>query len=398
MPASLIILLREPFRLFFPAGAVGAVVAMALWGTWLGLLGQGRAPAIAALPPGWLHGHTLIWGVFALFIFGFALTALPRQTNQPRAVPPRRWLALLAVLLGGQLLLVVGVLRAEVVWAAGGGALGGLAILAAATGMARWLPTAGNPHQPRYAVAALALLGAAALVDVSAWPDLAVARHQWALRAGLYAQVLLVLAFAHRLVPFFAGRAIPGYGGVQGRYFLPIAAAAIALRLGLTAAPGLTAWAGAVDAGLAVWVLREWWRWSPATAVRQWLVGVKLVPVAWIGVGLVLSAAHSWGLAWPDAGRAWIHALGVGGISAMILAFSTRVSLGHGGRPLEPDRWLRLAFWLVQAAAVLRLLLPVWTWAAGGGMMAATHWAAWPWAAAFILWLARLLPLMGRHS
>jgi uncharacterized protein involved in response to NO len=305
---------------------------------------------------------------------------------------------LLAILLAAQGVTVAGVISGGPVPALAGAALTGATILVVAVTMARWVPRAKNPHQPRYAVAAIALLGVAALVDASAWLTLAVPRHTWAVRAGLYSQALLVLAFAHRLVPFFASRAIPDYRGQQGSRFLPVAAGGLALRLALTPVPGAGLVAGGVDALLALWVVREVWRWSPSTALRQWLVGVKLIPVAWIALGLFLSALHAWGVDWPDASRAWIHALGVGGVSGMILAFSIRVSLGHGGLSLDPDRWLRAAFWLLQAAALLRLLMPAWTWAYGGGMITETHWAAWPWIAAFALWLVRLLPLMGRHS
>jgi uncharacterized protein involved in response to NO len=85
-------------------------------------------------------------------------------------------------------------------------------------------------------------------------------------------------------------------------------------------------------------------------------------------------------------------------MASLALVFSTRVSLGHAGRPLDPDRWLRAALWALQAAVAVRLLAPLWTGPGGGGMMSATHWAAWLWLAAFALWLVRLLPRMAEHS
>ncbi|HKJ87723.1 MAG TPA: NnrS family protein, partial [Gammaproteobacteria bacterium] len=89
-------LLREPFRLFFPGAAFYALAVMAGWGLWLLYLrGIGPGVPVPVLPPAWLHGHTLIWGVLQLFIFGFLLTALPRQCRHPDGVPPRRWVGLL---------------------------------------------------------------------------------------------------------------------------------------------------------------------------------------------------------------------------------------------------------------------------------------------------------------
>ena len=394
-------LLREPYRVFFPSGVVYALLIMAGWGLWLLYLGgQGPGVPVPALPPAWVHGHTLIWGVIQFFIFGFILTAIPRQCRHPDEIPPRRFLALLGGFWVAQGGIWIGALAGIPGLAAAGAGLGALLIIAAAAGLARWLPDAGNPHQPRFAVTGLALSGTAALVDAVAWALGSGQLHGWAIRAGLYAEIGLALALAHRLVPMFARNAIPGYLGAQGQSFLPWLAGGIGARLALGAIPA--SWAvtagGILDLLLAAWVLRELLRWSPRTAIRQWLVGSKLVPVAWFALGFALSGLVSLGLQWPDAGRSWIHALGLGGMASLAMAFTTRVSLGHAGRALNPDRLLRTAFWALQLAAILRLLAPIWTAGPGGGMIASTHWAAWLWLAAFAVWLVRLTPLMVRHS
>ena len=397
----LAILLREPYRLFFPVAAVYAVTVMAGWGLWLLYLG-GQGPGVPApgLPAPWLHGHTLIWGVLQLFIFGFALTALPRQCRHPDGIPPARWLLLLIGFLLGQAGIWVGALGGHPELAAAAAALGGLLVIGTALGLARWLGDAGNPHQPRFAVMALTLVGVAAVADAVAWVWGLAGVHGWAIRAGLYGQMGLALTLMHRLLPLFAGNAIADYRGRAGTRFLPLLAAGLALRLGLAAFPGQAAVAagGVLDLLLAGWILREALRWSPATAVGRWLVGAKLVPVAWFAVALVLSGVVALGAQWPDAARAWMHALGVGGMASLVLVFSTRVVLGHAGRRLDPDRWLRAAFWALQAAAVMRLVAPLWTSIASGGMMSASHWAAWLWLAAFGLWLIRLLPRLVDHS
>ncbi|MFA9460749.1 NnrS family protein [Thiohalorhabdus sp. Cl-TMA] len=395
------VLLREPYRLFFPGAALYALAVMAGWALWLLYLGGlGPGVPIPAIPPGWLHGHTQVWGVLQLFIFGFILTALPRQCRHPNEVPPRRWVGLIALFLLAQAGIWIGGLGGWVALAIGAGCLGALLMLGTAAGLARWLPDAGNPHQPRYALAALAISGGAALLDALAWGLSAPGLHDWAIRAGLYAEMGLALALSHRLVPMFARNAIPGYQGSQGPRFLPVLAAGIGVRLVLAASPGSGAAlaGGAVDVLLAGWVLRELLRWSPATAVHRWLVGAKLVPMAWFVVGLALSGAVALGASWPDAGRAWVHAVGLGGMASLALVFSMRVSLGHAGRALDPDRALRVAFWLLQGSVLLRLLLPLWTPEGQGGMMTATHWAAWLWLAAFAIWLVRLLPRMAEHS
>jgi len=395
------VLLREPYRLFFPAAALYALAVMGGWGLWLLFVG-GQGPGVPAplLPPAWLHGHTLIWGVLQLVILGFGLTALPRQCRHPDGVPAGRWLGVLAAFAGAQGLLWGGALGGGRGLAVAGAALGGLLTVGVAAGLARWLADAGNPHQPRYAMAAMTVAGAAAVVDAAAWALAAPGVHAWAVRAGLYAHMALALTLLHRLLPLFAGNAIPDYRGEAGPRFLPVLGAALAARLVLAALPGpAAAMAGAmVDLLLAAWVAREAVRWSPRTAMRQWLVGAKLLPVAWFALALALSGLVGLGWGWPDAARAWVHALGVGGMASLALVFATRVSLGHAGRPLVPDRWLRGAFWALQGATVVRLLAPLWTAPDGGGMMSATHWAAWLWLAAFGIWLVRLLPRLAEHS
>ena len=78
-----------------------------------------------------------------------------------------------------------------------------------------------------------------------------------------------------------------------------------------------------------------------------------------------------------------------------MLGISTRVSLGHANRPIVADGWVRLVFWLIQAAALLRVgLLLVAPLAPAARTWA--HWAAVPWCLAFGIWLVRLGPLLIR--
>jgi uncharacterized protein involved in response to NO len=53
------------------------------------------------------------------------------------------------------------------------------------------------------------------------------------------------------------------------------------------------------------------------------------------------------------------HALTVGGIGMMTFGMMARVSLGHTGRPIEPTRWVELAFVALNLAALARVLGPL---------------------------------------
>jgi len=93
------VLLEEPFRIFFPLGALGGLLGVFLW----------LAPHVGLGPPfvGFYHGLLQIQGFVMPFAVGFLMTVLPRFLEAQQA---RGWeIALSAVLLvGGGLSLYLG--------------------------------------------------------------------------------------------------------------------------------------------------------------------------------------------------------------------------------------------------------------------------------------------------
>lgn len=73
------------FRPFFLLTALGAALAMAAWGLFLG--GHTGLPAVAGGPLSW-HGHEMVFGFGLAAVAGFALTAVPEFTASA-PVPPR---------------------------------------------------------------------------------------------------------------------------------------------------------------------------------------------------------------------------------------------------------------------------------------------------------------------
>src|SRR6478735_8271833 len=70
---------KEPFRLFFPIGALLGVLGVALWPLYY--TGVVEYPAI-------LHARLMIEGFMASFIIGFLGTAGPRLTSAPHFARP----------------------------------------------------------------------------------------------------------------------------------------------------------------------------------------------------------------------------------------------------------------------------------------------------------------------
>jgi uncharacterized protein involved in response to NO len=103
-------------------------------------------------------------------------------------------------------------------------------------------------------------------------------------------------------------------------------------------------------------------------------------------VGFALLALAQVGWVPVSAG---VHALAVGTTGGLIIGMLTRTARGHTGRPLQASRAEVLAYALVVAAAVLRVLLPL---VAPQWYALALTGAALAWSMAFALYLVVFTP------
>jgi uncharacterized protein involved in response to NO len=123
--------------------------------------------------------------------------------------------------------------------------------------------------------------------------------------------------------------------------------------------------------------------WQTRFALRDPLLLSLHVGHAWVALGFAAIALGDLGAPIPPAVA--LHALTAGAAGAMILAVMTRVALGHTGRALVAPPSARLAYVLVNAGALARVLGPLLdprhtsaAWGLAGGL----------WAAAFAAFLA----------
>jgi uncharacterized protein involved in response to NO len=94
--------------------------------------------------------------------------------------------------------------------------------------------------------------------------------------------------------------------------------------------------------------------WGTFATWRHPILWILHVGYAWLTIGLVLrGVAELTGLIPLDAG---IHALTLGAIGSMIIGMMSRVALGHTGRSIVPVSLTVAAYWLVNAAALLRVV------------------------------------------
>ena len=86
---------------------------------------------------------------------------------------------------------------------------------------------------------------------------------------------------------------------------------------------------------------------------------------------------------------AGVHALAVGATGGLIIGMVTRTARGHTGRTLQASKPEVLAYALVMAAAVLRVLLPL---ASAALYVPSLVGAAAAWGLAFAIYLWRFTP------
>lgn len=367
------------FRPFYLGGAVFAALAIAAWSAMVaGMNGIGPAPVIPAM---FWHAHEMVFGFAAAIVVGFLFTAGRAWTGQP--TPTGAALAVLFLLwLAGR----VGM------WVAPGTAafvIEGAFLPLVALAFTRTLAKAGNRRNYPLALALWLL----AVADIaSLWLQ---ARGQdgaamQACRAGVALVTLFVVVIGGRVIPMFTTNAIPGFRLRQCRQVdrMVVPAAVLGLASGLLPLPGWLAAALSLLAAAVLAVRVAGWR-GYAVGNRP-LLWVLHLAYAWLPVALVLQALGALGLVM--AGLA-THAFTVGVLGVAIIAMITRTALGHTGRMLSAGRAETAAYWLVAAAAVLRVFGPM-LWPAGY-----LHWiwgAGACWVAGFALYALTYAPRLAR--
>ncbi|MEC5387249.1 NnrS family protein [Uliginosibacterium sp. H3] len=378
----------EPHRIFFAAGVTG-VIFMSLW--WAGALGFN---AVTAYPATMVHAVLMPLGVFPLFMMGFIFTAGPRwlQTSPPRRhglLAPLYLLGLVLALPGftlgapwpapGLTLMLVSWFAATALWAS----------------CVRRSEVDDRRHAKRLLVVMLG--GCLALGVTLAWALFARSAHGaamwvWARQLSLWAFIVPVfLIVCHRMIPFFTHSALPQVKAWRPFYLLDgwlLACLVLALmapadvELPWSRLQAMTAFAMAVALALASW------RWNLYAATANRLLFMLHLSFAWLPLALGL---HALALSGVAVGSAPSHALALGFCATMLVAFVTRVSLGHSGRALVADRGYWAIYLALHVVAALRVLI-----ALAGLSLAWLHAVSGLWVLLMVAWAARVLPIYWR--
>lgn len=379
------LLAQVPHRAYFSAG-VGAFVLLALW--WSVAL---PFAGVTAQPSVLVHGLMMPLGIFPPFMLGFVFTAGPRWLG---VQAPKGHLPLATGQFAGLALMLLGFMLGDA-WP-----LLGLAVLFVVWWWATWLwfecitraraLDSKGDHRHACSILTAMLVGNFALLAVMAWV-LSNDGMFWLLARNLILWgwiVPIFLVVAHRMIPFFTQSVLP-----QRVLWRPVsmlqcwlagcAVLAVALTTGHAQVAALTAFALSLGTG---YTALQW----AGKRLRGACGGNRLLAMlhlsfAWLPIAFLLLALEQAGF---TVGTAATHAIGMGFCSTMMVGFVTRVSLGHGGRPLRPSD-LHWGLYLgLHAAAVLRIALALT--AAAPWLLHAT---AALWLLLIVSWAACMLPV-----
>jgi uncharacterized protein involved in response to NO len=214
------------------------------------------------------------------------------------------------------------------------------------------------------------------------------------LHVGLDIVLLLITVIGGRIVPSFTANALRRRGiDTPARRIPAIEVLVIAAMIALVAIDVIAPEHRAAIVIAAIAALLHFARlsgWHGRFTLREPIVWVLHLAYLWIPIGLALEAIF---LA-TDAGWAagWMHALGVGAASMMIVAVITRASLGHTGRPLAVSKSVAVAYGVLCIAALVRVLATaVPEYYEGALKVAASLWTL-----AFVILLATYGPILLR--
>ncbi len=342
-----------------------------------GLYAAAAVPLWAAEYAGWLrganplwHAHEMLFGYAFAVISGFLLTAVRNWTGRP--TPAGAPLAAIAcVWVAARIAAPFSLFAASV--------LDAVFALAVAAAIGR--PILASRNRNWYFVVFILALGAASVAFQFA-PRLA-------LQVGLDVVLLVVAIMAGRVVPSFTNNAVLGAGArrepLLEKLALGLILALIVLdALGFARLAGVVAFAGAAAhaARLALW--------APAKTRGKPILWILHLSYAWVVVHLALRGLAAFDVVSPVLAT---HALTVGVIGGLTMGMMTRTSRGHTGLPLTTGPSELAAYLLVHAAAVVRVLVPLFApslYVACIGLSAAL------WSLAFAVFVVTYYPYLSR--
>lgn len=368
------------FRVFFLAGTIWALVAMAIWAAWF----SGYGPISFHLPPTLWHAHEMIFGFAALIAVGFLLTAAQTWTGL-RSVHGRALILLTLLWLTARISLLLGQYQwgfwlfcfAQLGWWLGCiGFYGRLVIRAKSR----------NNFLFIYVLCGMLLINSLFVLLVLQ-QNYAAAAHL--VQSAIIFFCALISVLGGRVIPFFTANALSLPQAKNLRldrilWMLSVLATLWFVVEYFLAFEVSSGWIFIILAAGHLLRLRLWYCNRIWGSSLLWSLHLAYLAMA-LGLLLVAISQLTHYLALKDS----LHLISISAISALILSMMSRVSLGHTGRALQVSHWLSLAFAMLLVAGVVRTVSSLF-------VHVATLWqiSALLWVAVFSLFLWHYLPVL----
>lgn len=374
------------FRSFFLAAAMAGIASLFLWVIQL----SGTQILYSSwLNPLLFHIHEMMFGFAATVVVGFILTAVQTWTKRPSLsglslmLMTLIWLTTrISLHLEHQYASWITILSAGLWWAFAIGAYSHIVVMA--------------KNRRNYLFIGLLSLLASLHVSflLAAHADkIALALHL--ARSATLGMCIIIGVVGGRVIPLFTRNAL-AVDTTQSRaekVILPVSLIGFTLFVQsyfqlFELSP---AWFMALAGSIHLWRLSGWQSYATRNTPLLWSLHLAYGAMS---MGLLLMATSYWLPFMPFS--IGLHTITVGGISLMIFAMMSRVSLGHTGRPLQPSPLISFSFALLGASALLRISLPVFGFASLAWSLSAALWIT---SALCFLWVyTPILMTPRRHS
>ncbi len=377
------VLLSYAFRPFFLLNGLFAILVVIAW--VMTLHGAGL-PGLGV----WWHAHEMVIGFAMASVAGFSLTAVSVWTGRPAVHgAPLGWL-LFCWLAGRFAMAASHWLPASAVFA-----LDMLFPVLLCLLLGREIISSRNRRNYPLVIiiAIMALFNVLYHLSVVGFVP---AAERVAVYLLIHSILVLVTIVAGRITPAFTRNWLHS----QGVKRLPIVRPALdRVTVALTVATGLAA--GLLPAHPATGVLALLTALSHGFRLSGWrglatlsspLLFVLHVGYAWLPLAYAMLACSVFG--WLFTPAAALHALTMGAITSVVLAVTTRVSLGHTGRPLQVSRAIVFTYWLMAIAVVFRIASTF----TGSRYLLMIDLAAASWVLVFAIFLWVYWPVLSREK
>ncbi len=342
--------LSQPHQPFFLLGIVSAVIFMILF-----LLSY---RGIIHTNPTLLHSYSMIFIVFTNVFYGFTLTTFTRFSSQ-MPIEQKRYITLFLLNSVAFISMIAQVWIAYLFFAA---------VIAMAISFAYLIrifyeiyQKAPEPKSDQYMIVFAFSMGELSniLFLLSQIPCSKCKPYiflQYGVQTGIYLYILLLgIVIAFRMVPFFSR--VMNY---EKSSYLHISLVVL-FALHVVTSQMFTGWLWLADLALALLLTYELVKMDlPFPNSDPLLWGLHLA-VYWLGFGFLISSAVEFFSAHYGYYSLFmpIHILMLGFLTSILIAFGTRVTLGHGGAVLSVGKATKALFVFIQIVVAARIILSI---------------------------------------